>query len=111
VIIADAESMYNLEVKAYRGGVMPGSMEQLIRALNNLRKNNRIYFKIRIPNEASFLKGEELSSVPLFFKSVIGSSRVSSSPIPVTSSTLKEYQYPIDKVVKGFKVVKLKIKE
>lgn len=111
VVIADAESMYNLEVKAYRGGVMPASMEQLIRALNNLRKNNRIYFKLRIPNEASFLKGEEISSIPLFFKSVIGSSRASSSPVPVLRSTLKEYQYPLDKVVKGFKVVKLKIKE
>lgn len=111
VVIADAESMYNLEIKTYRGGVMPESMEQLIRALNNLRKNNRIYFKLRVPNEASFLKGEEISSVPLFFKSVIGSSRVSSSPIPVSSSTLKEYQYPLDKVVRGVKVVKLKIKE
>lgn len=111
IIVADAESMYNLEIKTYRGGVMPGSMEQLIRALNNLRKNNRIYFKLRIPSEASFLKGEEISSVPLFFKSVIGSSRASSSPVPVSSSTLKEYQYPLDKVVKGFKVIKLKIKE
>ncbi len=111
VIIADAESMYNLEIKTYKGGVMPGSMDQLIRALNNLRKNNRIYFKLRIPSEASFLKGEEISSVPLFFKSVIGSPRVSSSPVPVSSSTLKEYQYPLDKVVKGFKVIKLKIKE
>lgn len=111
IIIADAESMYNLEIKTYRGGVMPGSIEQLIRALNNLRKNNRIYFKLRIPSEASFLKGEEISSVPLFFKSVIGSSRASSSPVPVSSSTLKEYHYPLDKVVKGFKVMKLKIKE
>lgn len=111
VVVADAESMYNLEIKEYKGGVMPGTMEQLIRALNNLRKNNRIYFKIRIPAEASFLKGEEISTVPLFFKSVIGSPRVSSSPVPVFSSTLKEYQYPIDKVVKGFKVIKLKIKE
>lgn len=111
VVVADAESMYNLEIKEYKGGVMPGTMEQLIRALNNLRKNNRIYFKIRIPAEASFLKGEEISTVPLFFKSVIGSPRVSSSPVSVFSSTLKEYQYPIDKVVKGFKVIKLKIKE
>lgn len=111
VVIADAESMYNLEIKEYKGGVMPGTMDQLIRALNNLRKNNRIYFKIRIPAEASFLKGEEISSVPVFFKSIIGSSRVSSSPVPVTSSTLKEYQYPIDKVVKGFKVIKLRVKE
>ncbi len=111
VVIADAQSMYNLELREYKGGAMPRSMDHLIKALNNLRKNNRIYFKIRYQAESSFLMGEELSSIPFFFKSVIGSSRVSSSPLPISSSTLKEYQYPIDKVVKGFKVVKLRIKE
>ncbi|MGQ9618215.1 MAG: SpoIVB peptidase S55 domain-containing protein [Candidatus Aminicenantia bacterium] len=111
IVIADAESMYSFELKEYKGGIMPRSMEQLIRALNNLRKNNRIYFKIRIPVQSAFLMGEEISSVPYFFKSIITSQRVSSSPVPVLGSTIKEYQYPVDKVVKGFKVIKLKIKE
>ena len=47
LFIGDAASMAKMEMNLYRTtGFVPRSLNQLIRSLNNLRKNNRIYFKM-----------------------------------------------------------------
>jgi hypothetical protein len=110
--IADAVSMRNIEIAQYRNqNFIPRSLSQLIRLLSNLRKNNRIYFKVFASKPGLFLKGEEMPNLPPSMKSMFLSPRAaSSSPVEISKSTLSQYQIPIDYVFQGAVVVPIKIK-
>jgi hypothetical protein len=110
--IGDAVSMYNLEMSQYRSrGFVPRSLSQLIRILNSLRKNNRIYFKIIAAKPGLFLKGEELPNLPLTMKSMFSSPRASATaPTEINKSTLRDYQLPVPYVFKGAALIPLKIR-
>jgi len=111
--IGDAVSMYNLEMSQYRSrGFVPRSLSQLIRILNSLRKNNRIYFKIIAAKPGLFLKGEELPNLPLTMKSMFSSPRASATaPTELNKSTLREYQLAMPSVFRGAALIPLKIRK
>jgi len=113
LVIADAASMHQVELSQYqRQAFVPRSLNQLIRILNNLRKNNRIYFKIIASKPGLFLKGEEMPNLPPTMKFMFSSPRAAASaPTELTKSTLKEYQYPVPYVFKGLAVIPIKIKK
>jgi len=113
LLIGDAVSMYEMESRQYRSkGFVPRSLNQLIRILNNLRKNNRIYFKIIAAKPGLFLKGEEMPNLPLTMKSMFSSPRASAtSPVELKRSTLKDYQLPVPYVFKGTALIPLKIRK
>ena len=91
---------------------VPRSFDQLLRLLSNLRKNNRIYFKIVAPRPGLFLKGEELPNLPPTLKSMFASPRApSSAPTELTRSTLGEFQIPVPYVFRGVTVVPVKIRK
>jgi hypothetical protein len=112
LVIADAASMQQLEASLYRSqDFVPRNFSQLVRLLNNLRKNNRIYFKMMASKPGLFLKGEEMPNLPPSIKSMFASPRASSAPTELTRSTLREYQLPIPYVFRGMAAVPVRIKE
>jgi hypothetical protein len=112
LIIADAASIHQIETLQYRSqDFQPRSLGQLIRLLNNLRKNNRIYFKMMAAKPGLFLKGEELPNLPPSMKSLFASPRAAASaPTELTRSTLREYQLPIPYVFRGLASIPVMIK-
>ena len=113
ILIGDAASMSRMEMSLYRTtGFIPRSLNQLLRSLNNLRKNNRIYFKMFSSRPGLFLKGEELPNLPPTMKSMFSSPRASaSSPIEISKSTLREYQFEVPYVYQGSALIPLKIRK
>jgi hypothetical protein len=113
LVVGDAASMAQLEMSQYRSqDFVPRSLNQLIRLLNNLRKNNRIYFKIIASKPGLFLKGEEMPNLPPSMKSMFASPRAATSmPTEITRSTLSEYQLPAAYVFKGLAAIPIKIKK
>jgi hypothetical protein len=113
LVIADAASMHQLEMNLYRSqDFVPRNLGQLIRILNNLRKNNRIYFKMMASKPGLFLKGEELPNLPPSIKSMFASPRAAASaPTELMKSTLREYQLPIPYVFRGMASIPVKIKK
>jgi len=113
LVIGDAEAMHQIEMSQYRmEALMPRSLEQLVRILSNLRKNNRIYFKIIASKPGLFLKGEEMPNLPPSMKSMFSSPRAAASyPTELNKSTLSEYQLPLPYVFKGAAVIPIKIKK
>jgi len=112
LIVADALALQRIEMGQYRTqGFLPRSLEQLIRVLNNQRKNNRIYLKILASKPGLFLKGEEMPNLPPTMKEMFTSSRVAiSSPREMTQSTLGYTQLGIPYVFKGSALIPIKIK-
>jgi hypothetical protein len=113
LVVGDAASMQQIERTQYRTqDFVPRNMSQLIRLLGNLRKNNRIYFKVMADKPGLFLKGEELPNLPPTLKSMFASPRASaSSPMELTRSTLSEYQLPVPYVFHGAAMIPIKIRK
>ena len=113
LVVGDSASMARFELSQYRSqDFMPRNLNQLIRLLNSLRKNNRIYFKIIASKPGLFLKGEEMPNLPPSLKSMFSSPRAASSaPTEITRSTLSEYQLPAAYVFKGVAAIPIKIKK
>lgn len=113
LIIADAASIRQVEALQYRSqDFVPRSLGQLIRILNSLRKNNRIYFKMMASKPGLFVKGEEMPNLPPSMKSLFASPRAAASaPTELTRSTLGEYQLPIPYVFRGMASIPVKIKK
>jgi len=113
IVIGDAATMQQVERSQYRvQEFMPRSFSQLVRILNNLRKNNRIYFKVVASKPGIFLRGEEMPNLPPSLKAMFLSSRASAAaPIELTRSTLGEYQLQIPFVFQGGAVIPVKIKK
>jgi hypothetical protein len=113
VLVGDAASMQQVERSQYRiQGFVPRSLDQLVRMLGNLRKNNRIYFRIMASKPGLFLRGEELPNLPPTLKSMFASPRASATgPTEITRSTLSEYQIAIPYVFKGMATIPVRIRK
>jgi hypothetical protein len=100
VTVSDGATLMNLETRIMRQSFVPKDLDQLIRAINNIRKNDRMYVRLQRPEPAVILRGEELSSLPPSFNAVVASDRTSSSSLlPMRSSNLYEFELPSTSLV------------
>ena len=113
LLVGDAATMQQVERAQYRiQEFVPRSLEQLVRLLGNLRKNNRIYFRIMATKPGLFLKGEEMPNLPPTLKSMFASPRASAAgPTEITRSTLAEYQLPVAHAFKGGATIPVRIRK
>jgi hypothetical protein len=94
-----------------RASFIPRSLNQLVRMLNNLRKNNRIYLKIIASKPGLFLKGEEMPNLPPTMKAMFSSPRAAASaPTELEKSTLSYTYLPVSSVFSGAVVIPIKIR-
>lgn len=116
LLVADNQEMARFDSRNVKSNYFPMKVNSLIRAINNLRKNNRVYIKVMAPSQGLFVKGYEYSNLPSSMRNVF---MYNSSPVlgtenthsQVKFSTIREYQVEIPAVVRGKKLFKLKIKE
>lgn len=113
LVIADSQSLQQLETSQYKTpSFMPRNLEQLIRILSHLRKNNRIYFKMIASKPGLFLHGEEMPNLPPSMRAMFSSPRAaSSSPTEINKSTLGYYQLRVPNVFQGMAVIPIRIKK
>jgi len=113
LLVGDAASMQQIERSQYQiQEFVPRSLDQLVRLLSNLRRNNRIYFRIMASKPGLFLKGEELPNLPPSLKTMFASPRSSAAgPTEITRSTLSEYQLAIPYVFKGGAAIPVRIRK
>ena len=117
LLAADSNEMSQFDARNIRSTYFPNKLSFLIRAINNLRKNNRLYFKIMTPTSGLYIKGHEYPDLPPGLKNVLDYDSIpleGMSPgdeSKIKYSTIKEYQLELPSVVRGKKLFKLTIKE
>lgn len=111
LMVADKDEVVKFDSKNIRTTYFPIKLNSLIRAINNLRKNNRIYFKIMTPTRGLFIEGYEYSNLPMSLRNIFIFNSTSRAQSEIRYSTISEYQMEIPSVVRGKKIFKLKIKE
>ncbi len=111
LMAADAMEISEFDTKFMKSVYFPSKLNSLIRAINNIRKNNRIYLKIFVPSQGLFISGFEYSYLPPSISNVLLYNSISKDQTNVQVSTIAEYQYEIPAAVSGKKIFKLSIKE
>jgi hypothetical protein len=95
VTVADGSTLTAVENRSLRQSFTPRDLDQLIRAINNIRKNDRVYVRLQRPEPSVVLRGEEFSTLPPSFGAVLTSDRSASSTLStMRSSNLYEYELP-----------------
>jgi len=86
-------------------------LPQMIRVLNNARKNNRLYVRLLARDAGAVVKGESLSSLPASVLAVMESDRNGGSFRPLQNATLGEWEISTEYAVVGTRTLTLTIEE
>lgn len=111
ILVGDKNEIIRFDSKNNKAEYFPARLTHLVRAINNLRKNNRLYFKIMTSTSGLYVSGFEYSQLPPSMKPVFEYNTESSNQARIRYSTLMEYQMELPAVINGRKLFKLKIKE
>ncbi len=111
LLIADKNEIGKFESKNIKSSFFPSTLNSLIRAINNLRKNNRIYIKMTTPNKGMFFKGYEFSNLPSGLRNLYNYNSAEKIQTEIKYSSLEDFQMEVPVIITGKKVFKLKIRE
>lgn len=109
VLVSDGTRLAQFEQREIRQAVQPRGVNQMIRALNRARKNNRLYVRLLSPDAGAIISGEYLSSLPPSVLEVIEGSRNTNDFAPLRNATLGEWQLQTDYAVNGLRLLTLDV--
>jgi hypothetical protein len=101
VMVSDGSRLAQWERREVRQPTEPRSVPQLMRTLNTLRKNNRLYVRLLASDAGAVVSGEPLSSLPPSVLGVLETDRSTGDFVPLRSATLGEWNLPTEFAVVG----------
>lgn len=111
LMVADAGTLSAVERREARQAFVPRDMSQLVRAINALRKNNRLYIRLSRPDAGgAIVDGEYMSSLPPSVLNVLETDESGSSYTPLRNSTFWEHELVTEYNVSGARVLNLEVK-
>jgi len=105
IMVTDGRQLNQLEQRELRRTLQPQSVAQMIRVLNETRRNNRIYVRLLIGTPGAVVNGEALTSLPPSVLSVLEGDRSGGNFTPIRSAALGEWELPMDSAVSGTRVL------
>src|SRR5688572_8275901 len=109
VMVSDGARLAQWERREVRQPTEPRSVPQLMRALNTVRKNNRLYVRLLASDAGAVVRGEPLSSLPPSVLGVLEADRSTGDFIPLRNATLGEWNLPTEHAVVGSRVLTITI--
>jgi len=111
MLVADGNSIMTRDTREQGEQIVPRNLTHLIRLLNNIRRNDRLYVRIFRRGPGAVVKGEGMPGLPPSILSILKSERNTGSMRAIQNTNLMEYQLPqTDYVVNGAKLFNLVIK-
>jgi hypothetical protein len=109
VSILDAETMIQTERRDLRQTSQPRDLDQLMRALSGLRRNNQLYVRLSRAELGAVVAGEPLPALPPSVLAVLTSGGQASGVLPLRVAPIWERDVPVDHAVSGARYVPLTI--
>jgi hypothetical protein len=109
ILVADGQTLAAIEQKEMRQAFVPRDLDQLVRALNMLRRNNRIYARLLRPEAGAIVSGEYMQSLPQSILSVLTSAEHGGSVVPIRSAPVWEHEIPVEYAFSGSRSLPLTI--
>jgi hypothetical protein len=111
LVVGDGTTMTGMELKRSPSGI-PMDLSTVIRELNKLRRNDRLYVRVLSNQPGVVIRGEEMPSLPPSMIGLLDTDRASSRNVTsVGSSAVAEYEFPQSKyVIQGQQSLTLTVK-
>jgi hypothetical protein len=109
VMVSDGSRLAQWERREVRQPTEPRSVPQLMRALNTLRKNNRLYVRLLASDAGAVVSGEPLSSLPPSVMGVFEADRSTGDFVPLRNATLGEWNLPTEYAVVGSRMLTINV--
>jgi hypothetical protein len=105
ILVTDGRQLNTLEQRELRRSVQPQSVAQLMRALNETRRNNRLYVRLLTGTPGAVVKGEAMTALPPSVLSVMESDSNGGSFSPIRSAIVGEWELVMDSAVSGSRLL------
>jgi len=111
LVVGSGENLNALQNRLTPISTTPRDLHQLVRALNRMRRNNRLYVLLMTPQRSLTLQGEEYPSPPpSLVQTFLSDPAVSSNVIYGNASVIGDYQTkPTKYTIQGEKTLYLKV--
>jgi hypothetical protein len=111
LLVADGTTLMTRDAREQGEELIPRDLTQLIKFINNIRKNDRLYIRLFRQEAGAVVRGEGLPALPPSILSILRSERNSGGITPIQTSAYMEYELPpSDYVVTGSQLINLVIK-
>jgi hypothetical protein len=101
VMVTDGKQLNLLEQHELRRTLQAQHLAQLVKALNETRRNNRIYVRLLTGTPGAVVNGEAMTSLPPSVLSVLEGDRSSGDFTPIRSAPIGQWELPMDSAVTG----------
>jgi len=111
LLVGDGTTMTGIELKRSPSGI-PMDLPTVIRELNKLRRNDRLYVRVLSNQPGVVIRGEEMPSLPPSMIGLLDTDRASNRNVTsMGSSAVAEYEFPQSKyVIQGQQSLTLTVK-
>jgi hypothetical protein len=110
IMVADGSRLSQMEARELQlQPLQTRDLPQMIRVLNQTRKNNRLYVRLVKPDAGAVVKGESLSSLPPSVLAVMESDRNGGSFKPIGAALLGQWEITTDHAVSGSRTLTLSL--
>ena len=113
ILVADGTTIDRAEASRAGRRVLPKDPRQLVRAINKLRRNNRLYARLSRLQPGFVIQGENFPSPPPSVARIFSSDPSLTAEIsPTFLSTVADYELdPLPSVVSGVKTITVMVRE
>ena len=109
VLVADGPALTAVEQREMRQQFVPRDLDQLIRAINGLRRNNHVYVRMTRPDDGAIVRGEYMQALPPSVLSVLGGSEQGTSVVPLRTAAVWDFDLSTDYAVSGSRLLTLTV--
>ena len=111
IVVSDAARLTEREQLEGRAARNAESVEQIIRALNDARRNSRLYVRLLSTTPGAVVRGERQPSLPRSVLTVLESDRAGGGVVRLREATLGEWEIQTDHVVTGSRMLTIDLAE
>ncbi|HVH28704.1 MAG TPA: SpoIVB peptidase S55 domain-containing protein [Vicinamibacterales bacterium] len=109
ITVTDGSRLEQLELRESRTSPQLRSVEQVIKTLNNARRNNTLYIRLLSAQPGAVVNGEVLSSLPPSVLAVLEADRNGGNFNPVRNATIGEWELPTEHALSGARTLSLNL--
>ncbi|MDA2934352.1 hypothetical protein MYX82_08405 [Acidobacteria bacterium AH-259-D05] len=111
IVVADGVSLSAMDAGADWGSFIPQNLGQLIRAINNLKRNDRLYIRLTRDQSGAIVAGEGMSDLPPSLLALYGSEKTVGDTQLVNKVVYVEHELPAtDFVLQGQREITVYVK-
>ena len=111
IMVGDGITITRQDARAETAEFIPRNVGQLVRAINNLKKNDRLYIRLFREQQGAVIGGQGLPGLPPSLLALYDSKKTSGDVQPIKHVVFVEHELPATEfVITGQRVIEINIK-